>query len=113
VARSSGVNVVRTRTLLLTVASIITGSAVAVSGTIGFVGLVIPHILRLILGPDHRVLLPASALGGACFLLIADTIARLIVRPAELQVGMVTAFVGAPFFVLLLIRNSRRSGAGF
>lgn len=113
VPRSSGVDVVRTRTLLLAVASVITGSAVAVSGTIGFVGLVIPHILRLILGPDHRVLLPASALGGACFLLVSDTIARLIVRPAELQVGMVTAFVGAPFFILLLIRNNRRSGAGF
>lgn len=109
IARSSGVSVVRTRTLLLTLAAVVTGSAVAVSGTIGFVGLVIPHVLRLVLGPDHRILLPASALGGACFLLIADTIARLVVRPAELQVGMVTAFVGAPFFVLVLIRNKRRA----
>jgi len=109
IARSSGVNVQRTRTLLLVAASVVTGSAVAVSGTIGFVGLVVPHVFRLILGPDHRLLLPASALGGACFLLLADTIARLVVRPAELQVGMVTAFVGAPFFVLLLIRNNRRA----
>lgn len=109
IARSSGVNAVRTRAMLLFVAALVSGSAVAVSGTIGFVGLVIPHVLRLILGPDHRVLLPASALGGAVFLLVADTIARLVVRPAELQVGMVTAFVGAPFFVLLLLRNKRQA----
>ena len=81
------------------------------SGTIGFVGLVTPHVLRLVLGPDHRVLLPASALAGASFLLVADTIARLVVRPAEIQVGMVTAFVGAPFFIFLLIRNRRQADA--
>ncbi len=111
VARSSGVSVTRTRTLLLVVSAVITGSAVAVSGTIGFVGLVTPHVLRLIVGPDHRVLLPASGLAGAVFLLLADTFARLIVRPAELQVGMVTAFVGAPFFIFLLIRNRRHAGS--
>lgn len=111
VARSSGVSVGRTRTLLLVVSAVVTGSAVAVSGTIGFVGLVTPHVLRLVLGPDHRVLLPASALAGASFLLVADTIARLVVRPAEIQVGMVTAFVGAPFFIFLLIRNRRQADA--
>jgi iron complex transport system permease protein len=109
-ARSSGVPVARVRALLLATASVVTGAAVSVSGTVAFVGLVVPHILRLIAGPDHRVLLPASALGGAVFMVVADTIARLLVRPAELQVGMVTAFVGAPFFILLLLRNSRNAG---
>ena len=108
IARTSGVHVSRTRTLVIIAVSVITGAAVAVSGTIAFIGLVVPHILRLIVGPDHRVLLPASALGGALFLLVADTIARLAVRPAELQVGVVTAIVGAPIFVLLLLRNSRQ-----
>jgi iron complex transport system permease protein len=83
---------------------------VSVTGTIGFVGLIVPHILRLLVGPDHRVLLPVSALGGACFLIIADLVARVIVRPVELQVGIVTAFVGAPYFIYLLRRS--RGGRG-
>ena len=83
----------------------------AVSGTIAFVGLVTPHILRLVLGPDHRVLIPLSAIAGAVFVIVADTVARTIVQPAEFRVGVLTAFVGAPFFVLLLIRNKRRTQA--
>ena len=107
-ARSMGVRVGLTRVSLLAAAALITGAAVAVSGTIAFVGLVTPHILRLILGPDHRVLIPMSALGGAVFVVLADTVARMVIQPAELRVGVLTAFVGAPFFILLLIRNKRR-----
>ena len=107
-ARSMGVRVGLTRVSLLAAAALITGAAVAVSGTIAFVGLVTPHILRLILGPDHRVLIPMSALGGAVFVVLADTVARMVIQPAELRVGVLTAFVGAPFFIFLLIRNKRR-----
>ncbi|MCH7553176.1 MAG: iron chelate uptake ABC transporter family permease subunit, partial [Chloroflexi bacterium] len=107
-ARSLGVRVGLTRTILITGAALITGVAVAFSGTIAFVGLVIPHMLRLVFGPDHRVLLPVSALGGAVFLVVADTIARTVIQPAELRVGIITALVGAPFFVFLIIRNKRQ-----
>lgn len=106
-AQSLGVNVGRTRLLLLGLACLATGAAVSIAGPIGFIGLVVPHILRLIVGPDYRALLPASALGGAVFLVLADTAARLIIQPAELQVGIVTALVGAPFFLFLLVRNRR------
>ena len=107
-ARSMGVRVGATRVILLAAASLATGAAVAVSGTIAFGGLVVPHILRLILGPDNRVLIPMSALGGALFVILADTVARTIIQPAEFRVGILTAFVGAPFFILLLIRNKRQ-----
>jgi iron complex transport system permease protein len=102
-AFSLGVEVRRVRTLLLAVASVVTGAAVAVSGVIGFVGLVVPHVMRLLVGPDHRVLLPTSALAGAAFLVAADTVARA--GPAEVPVGIVTAAVGAPFFLYLLRRR--------
>ena len=69
----------------------------------------LPHMMRLVVGPDHRILLPVSALGGAIFLIVADTIARTVISPAELRVGVITAFVGAPFFILLLVRNRRRA----
>ncbi|MBI4202291.1 MAG: iron chelate uptake ABC transporter family permease subunit [Chloroflexi bacterium] len=108
-ARSLGVAVAKTRPLLIAASALVTGVAVAVSGTIAFVGLVTPHVLRLVVGTDHRVLLPASALGGALFLVIADTLARTIAQPAEIRVGIVTAFVGAPFFLFLLVRNKRRA----
>ena len=108
-ARSLGVSVVKVRLLLLATASMVTGIAVAVSGTIAFVGLVTPHVLRLILGPDNRVLIPMSALGGAVFVVLADTVARTVIQPAELRVGILTAFVGAPFFIMLLIQNKGRS----
>lgn len=107
-ARSLGVNVTLVRTLLVVLMTLMTGTAVAISGVIAFVGLVVPHMLRLIFGPDHRVLMPASALGGALFLVVADTLSRVVAQPAEVSVGIVTALVGAPFFVFLLIRNKRR-----
>ena len=109
-ARSLGVRVGFTRNVLLLAASLITGTAVAFSGTIAFVGLVVPHALRLVVGSDHRVLVPLSALGGGLFLLAADTLARVVVAPAEVRVGIVTSFVGAPFFLFLLIRNKARAG---
>jgi iron complex transport system permease protein len=110
-AQALGVRVGVTRVVLLAAAALATGAAVAVSGTIAFVGLVTPHILRLVLGPDHRVLIPLSALAGAVFVVVADTFARTIIQPAEFRVGVLTAFVGAPFFVLLLIRNKRQAYA--
>ena len=108
-ARSLGVRVALTRNTLLLVASLITGAAVAFSGAIAFVGLIAPHTLRLVIGADHRVLLPLSALGGGIFLLAADTLARVAIAPAEIPVGVVTALVGAPFFVILLARNKARA----
>ena len=108
-AKSMGVRVGVIRPILIAAASLVTGVAVAVSGTIAFVGLVVPHMLRLVFGPDHRVLIPVSALGGASFLVIADTLARVVVQPAEFRVGIITAFVGAPFFIFLLVHNRRRA----
>ena len=99
-AHTLGVEVERTKRLLLGVASVMTGAAVAVTGVIGFVGLVVPHVMRLLVGPNHRILLPSSALAGATFLVATDTLARS--GPAELPVGIVTAFLGAPFFLYLL-----------
>ena len=110
-AKSMGVRVGLIRPMLIAAASLVTGVAVAVSGTIAFVGLVVPHMLRLVFGPDHRVLIPVSALGGASFLVIADTLARVVVQPAEFRVGIITAFVGAPFFIFLLVHNRRRAEA--
>jgi iron complex transport system permease protein len=99
-AQAVGVEVERTRRLLLATASVATAAAVAVAGVIGFVGLVVPHVMRLLVGPDHRILLPTSAVAGAAFLVAADTVAR--VGASELPVGIVTAAVGAPFFLYLL-----------
>ncbi|ALN18093.1 FecCD family ABC transporter permease [Ectopseudomonas mendocina] len=81
------------------------GAAVAAAGLIGFIGLVVPHLMRLLVGPDHRLLLPASALAGASLLLLADLVARLALAPAELPIGIVTALIGAPFFLYLLVRG--------
>lgn len=103
-----GLPVERVRLLLLVTATLMTAAAVAVSGTIGFVGLIIPHFMRMLTGPDHRVLLPVSALGGAVFLVWADTGARMVMDPRELPIGVITAFIGAPFFAWLLRRHSRR-----
>jgi iron complex transport system permease protein len=102
-AHGLGIEVERVKQVLLVLASVVTACGVAVAGVIGFVGLVVPHVLRLIVGPDHRVLLPTSALAGAAFLVVADTVARA--GPAEVPVGIVTAAVGAPFFVYLLRRR--------
>lgn len=101
-AAQLGVNVTKSRKVLLMTASTVTAAAVSVSGTIGFVGLIIPHILRLWVGADHRLLLPVSILFGATFLVAADTIARTIIAPVELPVGVVTALCGAPYFFYLL-----------
>ena len=108
-AQALGIRVHRVRQILLVAASLVTGVAVGVSGVIGFVGLIVPHTMRLVVGPDHRILLPVSALSGAIFLIAADTIARTVISPAELRVGVITAFVGAPFFIFLLVRNRRRA----
>ncbi|MBI4495254.1 MAG: iron ABC transporter permease [Chloroflexi bacterium] len=99
-----GVEVVQVRRSLLAVAALLTALAVTVSGLIGFVGLVVPHALRMVLGPEHRLLLPASALGGALFLLWTDALARTVLAPAELPVGVLTGLVGGPFFLYLLGR---------
>ncbi|MFC4358834.1 vitamin B12 ABC transporter permease BtuC [Halobium salinum] len=101
-AASLGIEVERTKRLLLALASVVTAAAVSVSGVIGFVGLVVPHVMRLLVGPDHRILLPTSALAGAAFLVTADTVARTAMGGTELPVGVVTAAVGAPFFLYLL-----------
>lgn len=110
VARSLGVDVARTKWLLLLSSSLLTASAVAVSGVVGFVGLIVPHLLRLLVGPSHRALLPLSFLAGAAFLVLADGVARTALAPEELSLGVVTAFVGAPFFLFLLRRHRRHLG---
>lgn len=102
-----GVSVQQTRIAVIVIGSILTGAAVALGGMIGFAGLIIPHILRMVLGPDHVRLLPATALAGALFLLVADTVARTAIAPAELPVGVLTAFIGGPFF-LYLLRKAKR-----
>ncbi|MFO7247012.1 MAG: iron chelate uptake ABC transporter family permease subunit [Bacillota bacterium] len=102
-----GVRVGLVRGLALLAAALATGAAVAISGVIGFVGLIVPNALRLLSGPDNRVLIPAAALGGGAFLVLADTLARVILEPAELRVGIITACVGAPVFLWLLARQRR------
>jgi iron complex transport system permease protein len=109
-ARSMGVNTARTRFAAFAIAAFMTAVAVSLSGLIGFVGLIIPHGVRLIFGPDHRQLLPLSGIVGAIFLVATDTLARTIVAPAQLPVGVVTAIVGGPFFLLLLVKYSRQVG---
>lgn len=100
-----GIDVEKTKILLFLVASLMTATAVSVSGIIGFVGLIIPHIMRMLIGSDHRVLLPATFLFGASFLILADTAARTVISPAELPVGAITALFGAPYFIYLLKRR--------
>jgi iron complex transport system permease protein len=102
-----GVNVERRKLALLMIGSLLTGAAVSVSGLVGFVGLVVPHVARLFLGPDHRLLLPAAGLLGSVFLVVADLAARLVLAPAEIPVGIVTAVIGAPFFIYLLRRSKK------
>jgi iron complex transport system permease protein len=104
-AASGGVDVERTKRVLFVAASLMTAAVVSATGVIGFVGLIIPHMIRMVLGPDHRVLIPASILLGGTFLLASDTVARTVVSPLELPVGVLTALLGAPFFVYLLRRQ--------
>ena len=102
-----GVSVERTKRIVFMLVALGVGASVASAGIIGFVGLVVPHLLRLALGPKHRILMPATALAGATLLLIADAVARTIVSPAELPLGLVTAAIGTPFFLALLVRERR------
>ena len=108
-AHHLGVHVQRKKFFILFAGSMITGAAVAVSGTIGFVGLVIPHFVRLLWGPDHRHLLPLSVIAGATFLILADLVSRTIMAPAELPIGVITALIGAPIFALILMKNRLES----
>lgn len=101
----AGVSVQRLKVVAIVVVAAATGAAVSVSGIIGFVGIVVPHLLRLIIGPAHRLLLPASILLGAALLLFADTAARTIAAPAEIPIGIITAAIGAPFFLVMLLRQ--------
>lgn len=107
-AEQLGVAVERAKRLLLLATALVVGGAVSVSGLIGFVGLIVPHALRLLFGPDHRLLLPASVLGGAAFLVACDTAARALLPGRELPVGAITALVGGPLFLLLLRRQGSR-----
>jgi len=107
-----GIRTEQVKKIVITLAALVVGAAVAVSGVIGFIGLVVPHLLRLAVGPDHRILIPGSALLGGGLLLGADLLARTIVAPAELPIGIVTALVGAPFFLWLLLRDRNR-GTGY
>ncbi len=102
-----GTRVARVRMIAYLTTSLLVAASVAVSGVIGFVGLIVPHALRMLWGSDHRMLIPASILAGGTFLLLTDTVARTIVAPAELPTGVVTALAGVPLFVFLLIRSSR------
>jgi iron complex transport system permease protein len=104
-AASRGVDVHRTQRLAFLSASLATGAAVSLGGPVGFIGIVIPHLVRLLVGADHRLVLPASAFGGAAFLVICDTISRTALSPLEVPVGVITAIIGGPFFLWLLIRN--------
>jgi len=104
-AASRGVDVHRTQRLAFLSASLATGAAVSLGGPVGFIGIVIPHLVRLIVGADHRLVLPASAFGGAAFLVACDTISRTALSPLEVPVGVITAMIGGPFFLWLLIRK--------
>jgi iron complex transport system permease protein len=106
-AQQLGINVEQIKVILLGIASLIVATAVAFCGAIGFVGIIIPHAMRLIWGPDHRFLLPLSTFAGATFLIIADTIARTVVSPTEIPIGVITAIVGTPFFLYLLRQTKR------
>jgi iron complex transport system permease protein len=107
-ARSLGIDTERTKHKILLTAALVTGAVVSVSGMIGFIGMVVPHSMRLMLGADHRLLLPASAVAGGMFLMTADTCARSLVVPSELPVGIMTALAGGPFFIYLLMWRKDR-----
>lgn len=104
-AQQLGVNVRRLQMILLAAGSLVAAAAVSVSGIVGFVGLIVPHVMRFLVGADHRLLLPAAALAGGIFLLAADTLARTVMAPVEVPVGILTALTGAPFFLYLLRRS--------
>jgi ABC-type Fe3+-siderophore transport system permease subunit len=105
-AEMRGVEVVRAQRAAFFSASLATGAAVSVGGPIGFIGIVVPHLVRLMVGSDHRIVLPASALFGAAFLVACDVLARTVMAPVELPVGVITALIGGPFFLWLLVRKT-------
>ena len=105
-AESRGLDVVRAQRVAFVSASLATGAAVSVGGPVGFVGIIVPHLVRLMVGADHRIVLPASALFGAAFLIACDAVARSIMAPLELPVGVITALIGGPFFLWLLVRRA-------
>jgi iron complex transport system permease protein len=105
-AESRGLDVVRAQRVAFVSASLATGAAVSVGGPVGFVGIIVPHLVRLMVGSDHRIVLPASALFGAAFLIACDALARSIMAPLELPVGVITAIIGGPFFLWLLVRKT-------
>jgi iron complex transport system permease protein len=109
VAASLGVAVGRAQVVVFALASLLVGAAIALGGPIGFIGLIVPHTLRALIGPDHRALLPASIFGGAILLVLCDTLARTAIAPAHLPTGAVTAVLGGPFFVAILIRQKQRA----
>jgi len=106
-AKSLGVDVEKTKVYILILGTFMTSMVVSVSGIIGFVGLIVPHMVRLLIGPDHRVLLPASALAGGIFIIFTDTIARTVISPIEIPVGIITALFGGPFFIYLLKKSKK------
>ena len=106
-ARHLGIDVQRVKRRLIVLTALGVGVSVALAGMVGFVGLVIPHVIRLLIGPDHRWLIPGSAMAGAILLVIADSLARVVVLPAELPTGILTALLGAPFFIALLLQQRR------
>lgn len=108
-AHSLGVHVERVKRVLLALSAIITGVAISVSGPIGFVGLLVPHLLRMLVGPDHRTLIPASALGGGLFVVACDLVGRSVAPPFEIRVGIITAVIGSPYLLSLLLRTQRRA----
>ena len=112
-ARHLGIRTERVKRAVIGLAALAAGAATAVSGLIGFVGLVVPHLVRLMLGPDHRTLLPASALLGAALLVAADLLARVVIQPAEVPIGILTALGGAPFFLALLLHDRQRQAVPF
>ena len=103
-----GVNVERTKLVIVAVASMLVAAAVSISGLVGFVGLVAPHVCRITLGPRHRMLAPAAALAGALFVVVADLLARRLAAPSEIPLGVITALVGGPFFLALLRASGSR-----
>lgn len=106
-AKSLGLNVARSRFIYLILAAILAGSAISFAGLLGFVGLIVPHVARILVGYDNRILLPVSALLGGIFTLICDLLARVIFAPYEIPVGIIMSFLGGPFFIYLLIKRKR------
>ncbi len=109
-AMTLGVHVEWTKRALLAVSAVVTGVTIAVAGPVGFIGLLVPHFFRLVVGADHRVLLPASALGGALFLVLCDLVGRAIAPPYEIRVGIITGILGSPYLLSLIVRTQRRAG---